>query len=837
MDRSKIREIFDSMGDGIADLVDELNPKRRSGYFEIDCPECGEKGRAYLYLPNRNHPEPRIKCNRGSCGYSSSLLDYYAGKKGLSFWDALSSLARAEGVDLEISPEAKASWERKQTEKEALEKVQDFFERTLWSHEGKETLDYLRTRGYSDDEIRTMGLGSFPGAGKTHAFLGGELGLDTSPEALSWALNDGGYLRKDYKLTFPYRGADGTISAFMGRLIRPLQEGEKAEDKYKPLGEYSGVKAVPFGLHSLRGDTAILVEGQLDALAAGVKGFSNVVGLGGNRFTDGQLEALKKRGVKNLILALDGDSAGAEGTEAIVREALSQDLSVFVAEIEGAKDPDELIRKGGASSFQEILDRARADGRGIKWLLRRIAGKHDLTTDMGKTDAFREMEGIIKKLQHPMDITEARGFLGEALEIEPWDLDPFLENARNIQQREDEAREIRQSLSLAQGQVKDDPMKALSTLREQVERTDKRQRTALTEAIFPEFSMDHLLACIKRAGQGLKTGFKELDAKGALLPEGAITLVAGRSGHGKTRFLLNLLRRQMEMNPGKRYVYATYEEDIHWIISKLLISMTNQLLHDEFQGDDPRRMLPPFMRVIKGTYSYDGDGKIKDHVLGTWNRLRDALESGRLMVAYRPGDAQQLAQSILGLREKYGEEMGAIFLDYMQVVDAPPEANITVAYQKVQKVSAIIRDVAVQTNLPIIAGAQLNRDSVKKNPGGGGGKKLRIPDMLRPEYLREAGDLEQDCNLALGIFDKVAGGRDVNDISDDTPDFCAYVMKNRNGESGGKEIPLLLDRRLWRIDDAEGKAEGQGGFNDFIGDGSLRDKLNLPPKQTRKKGS
>lgn len=789
MDREKIREIFDSLGDRIADLVDDLNPKRRSGYFEIDCPECGEKGRAYLYLPNRKYPEPRIKCNRGSCGYSSSLLDYYAQKNGISFWDAVSSLARAEGVDLEISPEAKASWERKQTEKEILERVQDFFEGTLWSPEGKETLDYLRTRGYSDGEIRDMGLGAFPGAGKTISFLG-ELGLDTTPEALSWALKkDGGSLRKDYKLTYPYRGADGTISTFMGRLTRPLQAGEKEIDKYKPLGEYTGIKASPLGIHALKGDTAIVVEGHIDTLAAGAKGFSNVVGLGGNDFTEGGLEALKKRGVKNLILALDGDAAGREGTESIIRKSLSQGVSVFVAEIEGAKDPDELIRTRGVSSFREILDRARADGRGIKWLLRRIAGKHDLTTDMGKMDAFRDMEGVIKTLRHPLDLTEAKGFMGEALGIEPWDLDPFLDHARNIQQREDEARELRQSLSLAQNQVKDDPVKALATLREQVERTDKRHRDALTGGLFPEFSMDHLMTCLNRAGEGTPTGYKDLEWRGIRYPQGAITLVAGRPGHGKTMTLINLLRRQMELNPKKRYVFASYEEDAHWIISKIFVSMANTEL-----GEDPSRMLSAYQRVMRGKYPYDGDESIREHVQETWGHLREALESGRLIVAYRPGDARELGQAIIGLREKYGEELGAVFVDYMQIVPPPEDLNASSSYQRVQSISGIVRDTAVKADLPIITGAQLSRRAMEKSAS----KKLTLDQVLRPEYLREAGDLEQDGNLILGLFNARAAQREEGSM-DKIPDFSLTVLKNRNGPTGDT-IELHYERPRWRLD-------------------------------------
>ena len=41
MSRDKKLEIFERLGDGIADLDPELEPRRRGGaYYEVDCPEC-----------------------------------------------------------------------------------------------------------------------------------------------------------------------------------------------------------------------------------------------------------------------------------------------------------------------------------------------------------------------------------------------------------------------------------------------------------------------------------------------------------------------------------------------------------------------------------------------------------------------------------------------------------------------------------------------------------------------------------------------------------------------------------------------------------------------------
>ena len=819
MSRDKKLEIFERLGEGIADLVPELEPRRRGGAYEVDCPECGEKRRAYLYLPNNAHPAPRIVCNRGSCGYRSSLLDYIMGRDRLSFGEALSMLGKLAGVETSWKPEDEAAWKLKHEEKETLERIADFFERTLWSPEGGETLDYLRNRGYSDEEIKAMGLGCFPGAGKTLSFLGEIQG--GTPEALSYAITGGGS-RGDYKLVFPYRAPDGTISTFLGRLTRPLQEGEKEADKYKPLGEYAGVKAAPFGAHALRGDAAILVEGQLDALAAGAAGIANVVSLGGSNLVDGQLDALRRKGIKKLILCLDGDEAGKKGAEAIVRKTLGEDFSVFVAEIEGAKDPDELIRTRGADALRKTLEQAGADGRGIKWLLRRIAGKHDLTTDMGRTDAFKDMEALIRGLRHPLDVKEATGIMGEALELDPWDLEPFLETARERAERDALARELEKTLRQAGEKVKDEPEEALSLLRGRIETEDRRNREGLAENLFPDFSMDHLVSCLTRAGDGLSTGFKELD-KRLRIPRGAITLIAGRPGHGKTRTLLNLLRRQMEMEPGKRYVFASYEEDAHVIITKLLISMARAELGENRQG-----YIGAYMKYLRGAYIprpddlsiIDGES-IMGKVETAWKTLRSALESKRLIVAYRPGDARELGDSIRALSEKYGDELGAVFVDYMQLLPLPEGESISSAYQKVQAASGIMRDAAVKTNLPIICGAQLNRASSKSDTGQKKGK-FNLANVLRPEYLREAGDLEQDANLAIGVYDAAAGlkeqdGADEGNIAP----FSMLTMKNRNG-STGETFGLDVAPEFWRLDDEE-QAPGI--------EGDLREKIGLPPKK------
>jgi replicative DNA helicase len=114
----------------------------------------------------------------------------------------------------------------------------------------------------------------------------------------------------------------------------------------------------------------------------------------------------------------------------------------------------------------------------------------------------------------------------------------------------------------------------------------------------------------------------------------------------------------------------------------------------------------------------------------------------------------------------------------------------------VQSISALIRNMAVETGLPVIAGAQLNRQATNKP-----GNKNSVASILRPEFLREAGDLEQDANLILGIYNRTAGllEQDGESITG-TSDFVVVALKNREGPINGTPIELTYNRPLWRID-------------------------------------
>src|SRR5690606_9875202 len=101
-------------------------------------------------------------------------------------------------------------------------------------------------------------------------------------------------------------------------------------------------------------ETAVIVEGYIDAIQAHQAGFTNVVAQMGTAMTEAQLKRLAPRWAKKIIIALDADAAGQSATLrglGVARETLKADYSgrlsvdIRILSIPDAKDPADLIRE------------------------------------------------------------------------------------------------------------------------------------------------------------------------------------------------------------------------------------------------------------------------------------------------------------------------------------------------------------------------------------------------------------------------------------------------------------------------------------------------------------
>lgn len=96
-----------------------------------------------------------------------------------------------------------------------------------------------------------------------------------------------------------------------------------------------------------------IFEGYTDVLTAQNAGFFNCCAIGGTAFTQQHLELLKQLNQFNIVLCLDGDTAGKTRTAELLDKFFScqRDMQIEVVNLPDGMDPDDLIREKGLEAF------------------------------------------------------------------------------------------------------------------------------------------------------------------------------------------------------------------------------------------------------------------------------------------------------------------------------------------------------------------------------------------------------------------------------------------------------------------------------------------------------
>ncbi len=324
-------------------------------------------GRNFVGLcPFHNEKTPSFSVNaeRGffhcfGCGAGGTVFNFVMRTEGLSFPEAIESLARRYGVTLpERGAEAGPGAGERDAALRANQIAADFFVHVLWkTPDGAAAREYLSARGVAAETARTFGLGFAP---ERPANLAGALdrrGLLAAAVRLGLVKQDSAGTRDMFRgrLMFPIRDGQGRVLAFGGRVL------DQRLPKYinspeSPL--YSKSRNV-YGLYEARAaiasaDRAIVVEGYLDAIAVWQAGFKETVASLGTALTVDQLR-LVGRQTRNVLACFDGDAAG--------RKASLRALEIFLAAgllgrgifIPPGFDPDTFIKERGAQAFAELI--------------------------------------------------------------------------------------------------------------------------------------------------------------------------------------------------------------------------------------------------------------------------------------------------------------------------------------------------------------------------------------------------------------------------------------------------------------------------------------------------
>ncbi|MFZ8859254.1 MAG: replicative DNA helicase [Thermocrinis sp.] len=246
---------------------------------------------------------------------------------------------------------------------------------------------------------------------------------------------------------------------------------------------------------------------------------------------------------------------------------------------------------------------------------------------------------------------------------------------------------------------------------------------------------------------GLPTGFLDLDRLTTGFHPGELVVVAGRTGVGKTGFMLSMAVH-LAFNMKVPVAIFSLETSKHQLLLRMLSILSGVPLWNiriGFVSDEAWRKLAKLGGELAGKRFYIDD-------------------SPRLSVA-------ELRERSKRLREEKGIEV--IFVDYLQLLKGPFARNTR--QEEVADISIELKALAKELQIPVVVLAQLSRQVERRQD-----KRPQLMD------LRDSGQIEEVADMVLFIH------RQEERVAE------LIVAKNRQGPTGMVKLVFEKDTTAFK---------------------------------------
>ena len=382
------------------------------------------------------------------CGAGGDIFEFLMKMEGLEFPEAKKVLAKKAGVVLKDYDHQDSG--QKSRLLKAMELATKYYHYILLNSESaKPALEYLTKRGLTEDTIIDWQIGYSPdGWSNVYDFLKkrgfNDQEIFLAGLSLRKKTGFGFYDRFRNRIMFPIDDVSGNTVAFTAR-VSPENEATEVMGKYinSPQTDIYDKSRIVFALnkakpHIKSQDSAVIVEGQMDAITAHQHGFKNVVASSGTALTMDQFKLIKRQ-TNNFLFALDSDVAGQNATakgdalakaldlyivesmdergrkHSYIDSNLSYNISIKIVEIKGAKDPDEMI-KNNPQGWQEAVSGARpiieyyfdkaVEGLDPSDINQQLRAVRQLLPQINKINNKVEIGSWLKKLSQKISVSE-----------------------------------------------------------------------------------------------------------------------------------------------------------------------------------------------------------------------------------------------------------------------------------------------------------------------------------------------------------------------------------------------------------------------------------------------
>ena len=184
-----------------------------------------------------------------------------------------------------------------------------------------------------------------------------------------------------------------------------------------PETELFNKRGLLFGLNFAKRFTGdekriVIVEGYMDVIALHSRGIQNAVASLGTALTEDHAALLKRYG-KELILSYDSDSAGENATDKAVGILEKTNCKIKVIHLEGAKDPDEYVKKNGTDAYRGEMENALPALDYRIFLLRK---KFEMTSPQERIEYMEELKSLFDSVP---DLLQKEVYLKKIKNEEP----------------------------------------------------------------------------------------------------------------------------------------------------------------------------------------------------------------------------------------------------------------------------------------------------------------------------------------------------------------------------------------------------------------------------------
>ena len=427
-----------------ADIVETISSyvtlKRAGSNYNGLCPFHSEKTPSFTVFPATRS----FYCF--GCGSGGDVITFIMKAENLDYPSALEFLAARVGITIPSGPSGaeEKGMGRKRVYEMNLEAAR-FFRNCLFDPViGKEGMQYFKSRGLSSAVIKRFGLGYAPNDfGMLTKYMHSKGFRDEElVEGFLCGKSQKTGRAYDYfrgRVIFPIIDTSGNVIAFGGRVL------DDTKPKYLNSSDTPGFKKSKnlFALNYAKNSCSeelILCEGYMDVIALHAAGFENAVATLGTALTPEQARIMS-RYTKKVIISYDSDEAGQRAANRAIELLGEVDLDVKILKMNGAKDPDEYIKKFGADRFGQLLGQSKT---GFDYKLDNILVKYDVSLADDKIKASKEICELISGVQSNVEREVYIARAAERLALPVDVIKNDVSRARSKKMREQKKKESRE---------------------------------------------------------------------------------------------------------------------------------------------------------------------------------------------------------------------------------------------------------------------------------------------------------------------------------------------------------------------------------------------------------